>query len=178
MNCDQVAREIDAYLDGELSAAEAEQLAGHVARCSDCSARFGPLLRTVRMLQTMPELRAPRELLPVVLSHVPERSAARMGWTLGLTGAAASAAIVFGLICLVGQLPTWLGALGAGGRFLGGMLARAVLSGVEILTMVAGACQGPLMWVLLINFALLGAGLLLLAVCRRRPTPTAVLSTF
>ena len=93
MNCDQVAREIDAYLDGELSAAEAEQLAGHVARCSDCSARFGPLLRTVRMLQTMPELRAPRELLPEVLAHVPERSAARMGWTLGLTGAAASSAL-------------------------------------------------------------------------------------
>lgn len=54
---------LGAHIDGELSAADAADVAAHLATCEACSAEYRHLLRTVEsMHQQLPPLRAPDAL--------------------------------------------------------------------------------------------------------------------
>ncbi len=188
MNCDQVPLNIDAYLDGGLCESESRRLTEHVSECSRCSVQFGALLRTVAVLQDLPELRAPDELIPDVLQTLPAyqpspafkistRSAARVEWALGVIGAVGSAAIIVALAWVVRQIPAWWDSLGAIGRVIEGLAVKGAVWAADAATIVAATCGEPLMYGLLIDVALLAAGLLALAVWRNRCRPRAVLLT-
>lgn len=175
MNCEQVARRIDDYLDGALGEDEGQLLAAHVSGCSECSARYAALMRTVAVLEELPAMEAPEELVPETLVRVPGRNVAMVGWALGLTGAAATAGIVVVVLWVLGQLPTWWAALGAWGRVLGGMAAQGALASAQVLTLLGEACARPLLYGLLIDVALLGASILVLVAWRRAWAGTAML---
>ena len=190
MNCDQVAFKIDAYLDGALSDEESRSLTAHVAACSRCSVQFAALLRAVAVLQDLPELRAPDEMIPDVLRRLPAyqpgaaalkistRSAVRVEWALGLIGAAGTAAIIGALAWMVRQMPAWWDSLGAIGRVLEGLAVKGAIWAADAATIAAIACSKPLMYGLLIDVVLLAASLLLLAAWRRKSSQTIVLLTF
>ena len=189
MNCDQIALNIDAYLDGALSEEESRSLTAHVAACSRCSARFGALLRAVAVIEHLPDLRAPDELIPDVLQSLPTyrpgavltisaRSVAKVEWALGLIGAVGTAAIIVVLAWVVRQIPDWWSSLGAVGRVLGGLAVKGAVWAADAAAIVAAAWGEPLMYGLLIDVALLAGIVLLLMAWRKRYSPTSVLLTF
>ena len=56
-----------ALLDGELSAAERDQVEAHLATCADCTAELAALARTLGMLHALPAARAPLGFVDRVL---------------------------------------------------------------------------------------------------------------
>ena len=189
MNCDQIALNIDAYLDGTLSEEESHRLTEHVAACSRCSTRFAALLRAVAVLEDLPDLPAPGELMPDVLQTLPAhrpgavltisaRSVARVEWALGLTGAAGTAAIIVALAWVVRQVPAWWDSLGAVGRVLAGLAVKGAVWAADAATVVAAAWGEPLMYGLLIDLALLAGIVLILVAWRKRYGPKALVLAF
>ena len=189
MNCDQTALKIDAYLDGDLSEEESHRLTEHVAACRRCSARFAALLRAVAVLEDLPDLPAPDELIPDVLQTLPAYrpgaifnisadSIARVEWALGLIGAVGTTAIIVGLAWVVRQVPAWWDSLGAVGRVLAGLAVKGAVGAGESAAIVAAMCGEPLMYGLLIDVALLAAIALALVAWRRRYSPKSLLLTF
>jgi len=189
MNCDQIAVKIDAYLDGALSEEESRRLTEHVAACSRCSAPFAALLRAVAVLEDLPDLPAPDELISDVLQTLPAyrpgavfkvsaRSVARVEWALGLTGAVGTTAIIVALIWVARQVPAWWDSLGAVGRVLAGLAVKGAVWAADAATIVAATWGEPLMYGLLINIVLLAASLLVLAGWRKRYSPRALLLAF
>jgi anti-sigma factor RsiW len=62
---------LSAHIDGELDAAEASDVAAHLATCEACSAEYALLLNTVEsMRQQLPPLRAPDVLRARVLTSI------------------------------------------------------------------------------------------------------------
>ncbi len=188
MNCDQIALKIDSYLDGVLSEQESHSLTQHVATCSHCSARFAALLRAVAVLEDLPDLPAPDELVPDVLQNLPAYrpgaifnisagSIARVEWALGLSGAAGTAAIIVGLAWVVRQVPAWWDSLGAVGRVLAGLAVKGAVGAGESAAIVAATCGEPLMYGLLIDVALLAGLVLVLTAWRKRWSPKSVVLT-
>ena len=156
MNCDQIALNIDAYLDGALSEEESRRLTEHVTACGRCSAQFAALLRAVAVLEDLPDLPAPDELIPNVLQNLPAyrpgavlmvsaRSVARIEWALGLTGAVGTAAIIVALAWVVRQMPGWWDSLGAVGKVLAGLAVKGAVGAGESAAIVAATCGEPLM---------------------------------
>ena len=189
MNCDQIALKIDAYLDGALSEDESHTLTEHVAACGRCSAQFAGLLRAVAVLEDLPAIPAPEELIPDVLQTLPAyrpgavltispRSVARIEWALGLTGAAGTAAIIVALAWVVRQVPDWWTSLGAVGRVLAGLAVKGVVGAGESAAIVAATCGEPLMYGLLIDVGLLAGIVLVLTAWRKRHSPKALLLAF
>ncbi|HUS80018.1 MAG TPA: zf-HC2 domain-containing protein [Armatimonadota bacterium] len=187
MNCDDVAREIDACLDGELGDDERRRLTSHVAECPQCSARFGALLRLVGELEAVGDPQAPAELVPSVLARLPEPvvrpvSARRLGWALGVTGVVAAAvaataaalALLPELIWL--SLTAWDAATTAGGALLG-TLGGTMVWGIGISVACARALSGPLWLALMADLALLGASLIVIAALRHKLAPVRALLT-
>jgi anti-sigma factor RsiW len=69
---------LSAYIDGELDAGEALDIAAHLASCAACSADYNQLLKTVdSMHQLMPPLRAPDELRARITASVRAAGAPR-----------------------------------------------------------------------------------------------------
>ncbi len=189
MNCDQIALKIDAYLDGALSQQESRRLTEHVTACSRCSTRFAALLGAVAVLEDLPDLPAPDELIPDVLQTLPAyrpgavfkvsaRNIARVEWALGLTGAVGTAAIIVALVWVVRQVPAWWDSLGAVGRVLAGLAVKGAVGAADAAAIVAAACGEPLMYGLLVNIVLLAGIVLVLTVWRKRYSPKSVLLTF
>ncbi len=188
MNCDQIALNIEAYLDGVLSEEESPRLTEHVATCSRCSARYAALLRAVAILGDLSDLSAPDELIPDVLQNLPAYrpgaifnispdSIARVEWALGLTGAVSTAAIIVALVWVVRQVPAWWNSLGAVGRVLAGLAVKCAVWAADAAAIAAAACGEPLMYGLLIDIGLLGAIVLVLMAWRKRWSPKSVVLT-
>ena len=66
---------LSAYIDGELDAAEALEVAAHLASCEQCSADYSLLLSTVEsMRQHLPPLKAPNALRQRIVAGIREPS--------------------------------------------------------------------------------------------------------
>jgi anti-sigma factor RsiW len=64
---------LSAYIDGELDAGEALDVAAHLAKCESCSTEYTLLLNTVEsMRQNLPPLRAPNALRERVVAAIRE----------------------------------------------------------------------------------------------------------
>jgi anti-sigma factor RsiW len=73
MNCAQVQELLDAYVDGELSPAEAMAVAEHLTTCEECAGSYERLLSTVRTLRDgLVKYRAPDLLRARVRSALRE----------------------------------------------------------------------------------------------------------
>ena len=78
MNCDQTRELLDAYVDGELPAAQAIAVAEHLATCAECSEAYEQLLTTVRTLREgLVKYRAPDLLRARVRSALREEQEER-----------------------------------------------------------------------------------------------------
>lgn len=71
---------LSAYVDGELDAGEALDVAAHLASCASCATDYNQLLTTIEsMHQLMPPLRAPEELRARITASVRAEDAPRAG---------------------------------------------------------------------------------------------------
>ena len=104
MDCRDLDRLIDAYLDGELPAATAGELSRHLSGCARCQERYGPL---VSLLAGREEIPAPVALRDRIMTALREEAAIeslppgrkpldhprRSRWWLGPVAVAASVAL-------------------------------------------------------------------------------------
>lgn len=64
---------LSAYIDGELDAGEALDVAAHLANCDECAKAYAQLLSTVKLMrQSLPPLRAPDALRERVVASIRE----------------------------------------------------------------------------------------------------------
>jgi len=173
MNCDELTRRVDDYLDGELDAPTTEALHAHLDACADCRAQFGPLLEAVEGLEALPELCAPAGLIEGVMVRLPERDARREAlpagpaWALGIAGAAATALIAIATLWLAQGIALSWGELARGLALGAQSLAESLGTAVSVASVIATAAGQPMAMALLVNVALLGAAAIVMLGRRR-----------
>jgi anti-sigma factor (TIGR02949 family) len=127
MNCDEIARRLDEYLDGELESREAERFRMHLESCEECRRKleFEQILRGL-IRRAVPRREVPLSVRTRVLSavHEPEGASRRFG--VGGRGARfapplSMAAAVAVLLLIVG---TWWWT----GRARGAVIVRAAVT--------------------------------------------------
>jgi len=94
MNCKE-RDSLTAYLDGELTAAEARILRAHIAECAECRAEIELLRRSYDALACLDEVSVPETLAPRIKARMRHRSVRPVFAFVGL--AAAMALVVFAL---------------------------------------------------------------------------------
>jgi anti-sigma factor (TIGR02949 family) len=75
-DCDEVLRDLDLYLDGELPAPRARTVERHLSECSPCLARGEFRRRVIEIVRT--KCRSPREEEPPASLHVRIRRSIRL----------------------------------------------------------------------------------------------------
>jgi mycothiol system anti-sigma-R factor len=81
MNCDEVRRLLDAYLDGELDSALRPQMQKHLSDCPDCQREADGMNSFVSLVRThMPQYKAPAELKARIRASLREESPPRTDW--------------------------------------------------------------------------------------------------
>lgn len=97
MNCHDAGRMLDAYLDEELTAAEASSIASHLEGCVACRERLEALEALGHLVRRVPYHSAPPRLRAAVVS-VPRRAHRKMttlAWAASVTLAVALGASAF-----------------------------------------------------------------------------------
>jgi hypothetical protein len=93
-----------AYMDGELSSAEAESAASHLASCPACASRLEILRTEAASVDALFATLAPEQPLPTVapamLPFANQRRVSRLGWTAALSLGALAAVIIAALLLL------------------------------------------------------------------------------
>jgi len=109
MNCRQADERLSAYLDGELTPPEAEEVRRHLASCAACRAAFEQLQRTVQAVKDLPVLPAPEGFRARVMADVQSDAGAavekkaprwRMLWP------AAAAVLIAVVLALISDRPS------------------------------------------------------------------------
>ncbi len=175
MNCEQVERALDGYLDGELAPAAASALERHLDECPECARSYGVLIATVRGLEALPAPQCPADLVPQVIERledrrVPERAvpAHQVGWALGLAGAMMTALMLVLLPGVVWIGWTALSGLGASlTAALGALPQIGTLAALTAVT-VADAVDEILRIALVLDVMLLGAVVLSIVAWTKR----------
>ena len=90
---------LSAYIDGEVSEAEAAQVDEHLEQCDECRAEFDSLSSTVNLLIALPQLELPRSFV-LTEEPAPTRAAFSFVWP---TRVAAGMAAAFLLALLLGD---------------------------------------------------------------------------
>lgn len=62
MNCDEVIHELSNFLDGELSAAAAEELESHLDECSECKLVVNQTKKTIELYCDSEPVELPTEV--------------------------------------------------------------------------------------------------------------------
>src|SRR5688572_11025298 len=70
MQCEAVLTELAAFLDAELSAAEAEAISVHLAGCAACADEREALARTLGRVRALPRVAAPPALAGAVAARI------------------------------------------------------------------------------------------------------------
>lgn len=101
MVCDQVVDLIEAWIDGDLSDGEAEEMRRHVGGCPECRAEHQSAEEVRAALRRLPSFEAPAPLLDAVRSSTTGRAGSPplMGWrsprvARAVAGVAAIAVVV------------------------------------------------------------------------------------
>ena len=71
MNCPEVGRLLDAYVDNELDLPASAELGEHVEACPACQQRLAELESIRRLVQSLPYYTAPKRLRAVVAAKAP-----------------------------------------------------------------------------------------------------------
>jgi anti-sigma factor RsiW len=72
MKCNDAQQRIKAYLDGELTAREAEAISAHIKSCASCSKEAALLSRTWEILLELTGTKTVPDLVPATLSRILE----------------------------------------------------------------------------------------------------------
>ena len=115
MNCHEVGRLLDAYVDNELDLPASAAVAEHVERCPACDRRLGERESIKRLVQSLPYYTAPARLRRAAIPGSPR-------WRV-----LASAAVVLLAVSLAGGLAT-RAARSRPGADTGGALADAIVN--------------------------------------------------
>jgi len=75
MRCDRAKEALSALLDGELTAAEADEVRAHLEGCPACRAELDALRRLVAEVKTLPPVSAPRDLQRKIMARLDEAPA-------------------------------------------------------------------------------------------------------
>jgi len=93
MNCHEVGRALDAYIDDELTPAEAASIGDHIEGCAACGRRLAALESIGRLVRSLPYHAAP-DRLQTKIASVPRR--ARITPTTLASAAAVTFAVTLG----------------------------------------------------------------------------------
>lgn len=96
LHCEQALDLLEAYLDGDLSAAEAGGIRSHLEHCSACAAELALAGRIRTELRALPELDCPPEVLDKVRRQGPGEVMPfrpRHAWRVRIAAAAAALAL-------------------------------------------------------------------------------------
>ena len=93
MRCEEAARDLDAYVDGELEAEAAAAVRDHLSGCAICHRRFAERQALGRLVRTAPYYSAPDRLRQRVLAQTIR---SRSPWRVAAWAAAAMLAISIG----------------------------------------------------------------------------------
>lgn len=114
-SCQDLELQLEALVDGEVTAAERWDLQEHLESCPDCAKQYRLALGIHRELQALPELDAPDHVLAIVLEKSRLRESRRWSWSrlwqvprpawIAL-GAATAAALLSILILVPEPIPT------------------------------------------------------------------------
>jgi mycothiol system anti-sigma-R factor len=108
MQCEEARPRLDAYLDGELAAAERAQLREHLASCPDCGPEIAALERLRDDIRSSaPHYRAPAALRSQIRFALRREAAARAPMAPRASGWLAYAASIL-LAVAIGSGGTWL----------------------------------------------------------------------
>jgi len=69
VNCEDLRDLFSPYLDGQLTAAEADRLAAHVRTCPSCQEQLAALRFTSSLASSLPHARLPLDLAPRVMAR-------------------------------------------------------------------------------------------------------------
>jgi hypothetical protein len=103
--CKQIDESLDAFHDGELSAAEVAVVEEHVKTCSHCAAKLIEIRQVVAVLQTMPRADAPGALSSKLDSLIDQQSKVLVFRRRALRTSAAVAAAAVVVLGLRGWAP-------------------------------------------------------------------------
>ena len=100
LSCEEALGILEPYLDGELPAAEATRLRGHLERCAACAAELELAGKIQRELRSLPQLDCPPEVLERVRGsgrgEVVPFTLRRFGTGIRIAAAAAALALAVG----------------------------------------------------------------------------------
>lgn len=117
MNCRKTIRQLPAYLDDELSEAEANAVREHLEVCVFCSTELAAMKATSGMLDSWRSISPRRRYVDAVIAQVraEERGVVERGrawvrlvrspWTVGAIRAAATLVFVAGALVFSGRVP-------------------------------------------------------------------------
>lgn len=96
MKCETVIEDLSAYIDGELSAQEAQAVASHVSQCEHCRHELAELQRVAGLIRLMPVEKAPGRLADDVAAEIEagKKRREKVGYYVRLLGPAAAAALI------------------------------------------------------------------------------------
>ncbi|MDX1443384.1 MAG: zf-HC2 domain-containing protein [Gammaproteobacteria bacterium] len=97
MNCEMAQQRLDEWLDGELDAAEAAEVAAHVEACEACAAERDAQQRLMSRLAALPTERQPsRDLWPDIAARLEPRTRnARRPWMIAIAASFLLAGVFF-----------------------------------------------------------------------------------
>ncbi len=93
MSHHRLSRQLSAYLDGELTAEDEQEVREHLARCEACRDELRQLQAVRSLLRRLPEPQAPEDLWGAVRSRT-VRALPRRRWPARAVLAVAAAAVV------------------------------------------------------------------------------------
>lgn len=80
MTCKQIQSQLSAYIDGDLSTIEKEQVEAHLADCPVCHKELADLKETVALLQSTPQMTASEKFLQQVNAQIDVQQSASPIW--------------------------------------------------------------------------------------------------
>ena len=107
-DCETVLESFEAYLDGDLAAADAAAVEAHLASCESCAAEHRLATAVHRELRALPQLDAPSAVLRTVLREMAGSRFRRVGSSAGRPAGEALAAAVLAVVIGAGLWQGWL----------------------------------------------------------------------
>jgi len=79
MNCSDIEKQLPAYLEGDLSSVEMEELRDHLASCENCRKALEDLNKTGRLVHDLEEVSPPPRLKSQIMARVREEADGKRG---------------------------------------------------------------------------------------------------
>lgn len=80
MSCEDREKQLPAYLEGDLSSMEMEELRDHLASCENCRKALEDLKKTNRLVRDLAEVSPPPWLKSQIMARVREEAGEKRGW--------------------------------------------------------------------------------------------------